>query len=69
MKYFTLLMLVLTSTGLWAQGNDTFPVQTKIENGTIEGLYDTRSGLQLYLGVPLPNHPLATYVESATTSG
>jgi para-nitrobenzyl esterase len=41
-----------------AQGNNGFPVQVKIENGTIEGLYDTKSGLQLYLGVPFAKPPV-----------
>lgn len=59
MKHLTHFLLMLLSVGsVWAQGNDTFPVQTKIENGTIEGLYDTRSGLQLYLGVPFAKPPV-----------
>ena len=41
-----------------AQHNDSFPVQVKIENGTIEGMYDTRTGLQLYLGVPFAKPPV-----------
>ncbi len=41
-----------------AQTNNYFPVQTKIENGVIEGLYDTKSGLQLYLGVPFAKPPI-----------
>jgi len=55
-KILTLLCLV--SVSAWAQGNFSFPVQTKIKNGTIEGLYDTKSGLQLYLGVPFAKPPV-----------
>ncbi len=41
-----------------AQGNNSFPVQVKIENGVIEGNYDTKSGLQVYLGVPFAKPPV-----------
>lgn len=42
----------------FAQNNFTFTVQTKIENGTIEGLYDTKSGLQTYFGIPYAKPPV-----------
>ncbi len=45
----------ITSKG---QTNNFFSVQTKIENGIIEGLYDTQSGLQLYLGIPFAKPPV-----------
>jgi para-nitrobenzyl esterase len=41
-----------------AQTNNNFPVQVKIENGIIEGLYDTKSSLQLYLGIPFAKPPV-----------
>lgn len=41
-----------------AQGNNGFPVQLKIDNGTIEGLYDTKTGLQYYLGIPFAKPPV-----------
>jgi para-nitrobenzyl esterase len=41
-----------------AQTDDSFPIQVKIENGIIEGLYDTRSGLQEYFGVPFAKPPV-----------
>lgn len=41
-----------------AQQGDSFPVQVKVENGTIEGNYDTRSGLQTYFGVPFAKPPV-----------
>ena len=37
---------------------DGFPVQVKIENGLIEGVYDTKSGIQMYLGVPYAKPPV-----------
>jgi para-nitrobenzyl esterase len=54
----TLFNMLITSS--IAQHTDSFPVQTKIENGTIEGLYDTRTGLQLYLGVPFAKPPVGS---------
>jgi para-nitrobenzyl esterase len=50
-----LLLLVAASS---AQTNNYFPVQTKIENGIIEGNYDTKSGMQFYLGVPFAKPPV-----------
>ena len=49
------VLFMKTSTG---QTNNCFPVQTKIENGTIEGLYDTKTSLQLYLGIPFAQPPV-----------
>ncbi|MBI1227616.1 MAG: carboxylesterase family protein [Bacteroidetes bacterium] len=42
----------------WAQNNDGFPVQTTIENGTIEGNYDTKTGIQKYFGIPFAKPPV-----------
>ena len=42
-----------------AQKSDGFPVQAKTENGIIEGLYDTRTGLQTYFGIPFAKPPVA----------
>lgn len=53
-----LLFCCMNNAGLFAQGNNGFPVQAKVETGTIEGLYDTKSGLQLYLGVPYAKPPV-----------
>ncbi len=59
-----LIIMMLTTSSVWsttetqAQGKDAFAVQTKIENGTIEGLYDTKTGLQLYFGVPFAKPPV-----------
>jgi para-nitrobenzyl esterase len=53
-----LIALGLGTSDLHGQGNNGFPVQLKIENGTIEGLYDTKSSLQLYFGVPFAKPPI-----------
>ena len=56
--------IVLTSfTGLsfisaLAQSDNSFAVQTKIENGIIEGNYDVNEGLSLYLGIPYAKPPV-----------
>jgi para-nitrobenzyl esterase len=55
---FLLTCLCLFSLSLTAQKDDSFPVQAVLENGVIEGLYDTKSGLQLYFGVPFAKPPV-----------
>jgi para-nitrobenzyl esterase len=57
-KLTALLFMAVGVISALAQGNNGFLVQTKIENGTIEGLYDTKSGLQFYLGVPFAKPPV-----------
>ena len=54
------LFLVLTTMFFTAtaQTNYYFPVQTKIQNGIIEGNYDTKEGLQLYFGIPFAKPPI-----------
>jgi para-nitrobenzyl esterase len=53
-------MLSLWAAGISAsaQTDFTFPVQTTISNGVIEGLYDTKANLQVYLGVPFAKPPV-----------
>jgi para-nitrobenzyl esterase len=41
-----------------AQNNFGFPVQVKIANGVIEGMYDTKTGLQTYFGIPFAKPPV-----------
>ena len=41
-----------------AQNNNSFAVQTTVENGVIEGNYDTKTGIQKYLGVPFAKPPV-----------
>lgn len=38
--------------------NNAFSVQTTIENGVIEGNYDTKTGIQTYFGVPFAKPPV-----------
>lgn len=47
----------LTSS-LRAQSSRCFPVQAQLRNGAIEGLYDVKTGLQTYLGVPFAQPPV-----------
>ncbi len=57
---FALCVLVLCffAERLAGQSDYGFPVQTKIENGLIEGVYDTKLNLQVYLGVPFARPPV-----------
>jgi len=61
-KIFTLSVLYgmacITPNSSKGQTNNCFPVQTKIANGIIEGLYDTKTSLQLYLGIPFAQPPV-----------
>lgn len=43
---------------LHAQQDNAFPVQVLLENGAIEGLYDTHSGIQKYFGIPFAKPPV-----------
>ncbi len=43
---------------LMAQMNNTFPVQTTIENGILEGNYDVKTGIQTYFGIPFAKPPV-----------
>ncbi|HEU5079112.1 MAG TPA: carboxylesterase family protein [Opitutaceae bacterium] len=46
-------------TSLHAGGGDfRFPVRATVEQGVIEGSYDTKTGLQSYLGVPFARPPI-----------
>lgn len=51
-------LLLLLCTISFSQTNNYFSVQTKIENGIIEGNYDTKTGIQFYLGVPFAKPPV-----------
>lgn len=56
-KILPLLCLVL-SLAAAAQNRNGFPVQTTIANGTIEGDYDTKTGIQTYFGIPFAQPPV-----------
>ena len=55
---FFVLISYFIHINLMSQEINRFPVQTKIENGIIEGFKDSKTGLQQYFGIPLPNHRL-----------
>lgn len=52
------LILALCNNILFAQNNNSFPVQVTIQNGIIEGNYDTKSGIQKFFGVPFAKPPI-----------
>ncbi|MDO1513301.1 carboxylesterase family protein [Maribacter confluentis] len=60
MKNFQILIftLILSSSYSSAQETNSFPVQVKIENGIIEGNYDTHNGIQRYFGIPFAKPPV-----------
>lgn len=53
-----LFSLLLLGFSALAQTDNFMAVQTKVEHGTIEGKYDTRTGMQFYLGVPYAKPPV-----------
>jgi para-nitrobenzyl esterase len=55
---FSFMSILLLNINVLSQDNNSFPVQVKIENGTIEGMYDTHTQLQIYLGIPFAKPPV-----------
>lgn len=53
--FFLLAILIQTA---FAQDKEAFPVQLRIEQGIIEGNYNTHNGIQTYFGVPFAKPPL-----------
>ena len=53
-----IVMGLLTGIGAIAQNENAFTVQTKVENGIIEGNYNTHTGIQTYFGVPFAKPPV-----------
>nr|WVD56321.1 MarCE [Maribacter sp.] len=53
-----LFSLLLTFNFTNAQETNSFPVQVTIENGIIEGNYDTHTGIQRYFGIPFAKPPI-----------
>ena len=51
-------LICLANFSGMAQGNNAFAVQATIENGVIEGNYDTKSGIQTYFGIPFAKPPV-----------
>lgn len=57
-KIFYSFLLVFVSFAVNSQNNNAFAVQTQVEQGKIEGNYDTKSGIQTYLGIPFAQAPV-----------
>lgn len=55
---YLILLAFLATTTTYAQNTNAFPVQTKVENGIIEGNYNTHTGIQTYFGVPFAKPPV-----------
>ena len=56
--FFSFLCFSITSFSAFAQSINLFPVQTTIENGIIEGNYDTKTDIQKYFGIPFAKPPV-----------
>ena len=52
------VLLLTTNLKITSQTLNAFPVQVQIENGIIEGNYDTHTGMQTYFGVPFAKPPV-----------
>jgi para-nitrobenzyl esterase len=53
-----LIAMLLVSFQTRAQSDYSLPVQLTVENGTIEGKFDSRSGLQMFFGIPFAKPPV-----------
>ena len=51
-------LMCLTAFSGMAQSDNTMAVQTTIENGLIEGNYNTKTGIQTYFGIPFAKPPV-----------
>jgi para-nitrobenzyl esterase len=51
-------LICLANFSGMAQSNNNLAVQATIENGVIEGNYDTKTGIQTYFGVPFAKPPV-----------
>ncbi len=58
MRILLSLFFVLQMNIILAQDKNAFPVQTKTEQGIIEGNYNTHTNLQTYFGVPFAQPPV-----------
>ncbi|MGZ8558048.1 MAG: carboxylesterase/lipase family protein [Chitinophagaceae bacterium] len=52
------IILSFAGFGAIAQTNNYFAVQTSIEQGIIEGNYDTKTGMQFFPGIPFAKPPV-----------
>lgn len=54
---FSAVILLAPFRGI-GQNNNSFPIQATVENGVIEGFFDTKENLQMFLGVPFAKPPI-----------
>ena len=57
-KLFSIALLQVLAFYATAQITNSFPVQTAVQNGMIEGVYEVKTGLQMYFGVPYAKPPV-----------
>jgi para-nitrobenzyl esterase len=55
---YSFLLTICVNIQIICQDNNAFAVQTTVANGTIEGNYNTKSGIQTYFGVPFAKPPV-----------
>ena len=55
---FILSLIASNSIAAFSQTNNYLAVQTTINTGVIEGNYDTKTGMQFFLGVPFAKPPV-----------
>ena len=58
MRYLILSLVFGMTSALSAQCSFGFAVRAEVSGGTLEGCYDTKSGVQKYLGVPFAAPPV-----------
>ena len=56
--FLTILFSILLTSISYTQNINAFPVQLTLQNGVIEGNYDTHTGIQTYFGVPFAQPPV-----------
>jgi para-nitrobenzyl esterase len=54
----TIFITLMSNPDVVGQHVNGFPNQVKVENGLIEGVYDIKTGLQLYFGIPFAKPPV-----------
>ena len=57
-KNLIVLMILSSSTVIWSQGNNAFPIQVMTNKGMVEGNYDTHKNLQTFFGIPFAKPPV-----------
>ncbi|AEM71801.1 Carboxylesterase type B [Allomuricauda ruestringensis DSM 13258] len=57
-RLLSVALVLFVMSELTSQQKNAFPVQAKLKNGVIEGLYDTHTGIQKYFGIPFAKPPI-----------